>query len=340
MKALFIGGTGTISNDIVKLAAARGWEMTLLNRGTRALALPEGVKTITADVNDEAAVAKAIDGLYFDVVADFICYTPEQAKRDVRLFAGKCGQFFFISSASAYHKPVSHPVITESTPLHNPHWQYSRDKAACEQLLMEEYRENGFPVTIIRPSHTYCERTIPVPVHGKFGAYQVFKRILEGKPVIVPGDGTSLWTVTHSTDFAKAFVGLMGHCKAIGEAFTITSDEQLTWNQIVKGIGRAIGREAICYHVSSDFLVHCRPDLEGPLLGDKSNTVIFDNTKVKTLVPDFVCTTRFDLGVRLYWDYLNAHPEMKTEDPDFDAWCDRVIEAHEAGKRFFEQTIQ
>lgn len=337
MKALFIGGTGTISADIVALAASRGWEMTLLNRGLRTLELPQGVATITADIGDEAAVAAAIAGKHYDVIADFICFTPEQAQRDVRLFAGKCDQFFFISSASAYHKPVQHYLIDESTPLHNPHWQYSRDKAACEALFMEAYRQSGFPVTLIRPSHTYCARSLPVPVHGKNGAYQVLKRMLEGKPVIVPGDGTSLWTITHSTDFAKAFVGLMGHTKAVGEAFTITSDEQMTWDQIVKGIGRALGKEALPYHVASDFLVACDPSLEGPLLGDKSNTVVFDNSKVKRLVPDFVCTTRFDLGVRMYVAYLDAHPEMKVADPAFDAWCDRVIAAHEAGKRAFAQ---
>ena len=339
MNALLIGGTGTISSDIVALAATRGWKLTLLNRGLRRPALPQGVDTITADINDEQAVAAAMEGRRFDVIADFICFTPEQAQRDIRLFTGRCDQFFFISSASAYHKPVQHWLIDESTPLHNPYWQYSRDKAACEAAFMEAYRQGGFPVTIIRPSHTYCERTLPVPLHGKNGPYSVLRRILEGKPVIVPGDGTSLWTVTHSTDFAKAFVGLMGCGKAVGEAFTITSDEQLTWNQIVTAIGRSIGKEAIGYHVASDFLIACDPSLEGPLLGDKSNSVVFDNTKVKRLVPEFICTTRFDRGVRLFIDYLDAHPEMKREDPDFDAWCDRVIAAHEAGKRAFAAMV-
>lgn len=337
MKALFVGGTGTISSAVTALAAARGWEMTLLNRGTRKNVLPKGVRTITADIGDEQAVKAALGEERFDVIADFICFTPAQAGRDVRLFSGRCDQFFFISSASAYQKPPRDVVIRESTPLCNPHWRYSREKIACEDVFMAAYRDAGFPVTIIRPSHTYSERSIPMPIHGQKGSYQVLARMLAGKPILVPGDGTSLWTVTHSTDFAKAFVRLMGHHKAIGEAFTITSDEQLTWDQIVDVAGRALGVQAMPYHVATDFLIACDPELEGPLAGDKSNTVIFDNTKVKRLAPDFVCTTRFDLGVRLCVDYLNTHPEARVLDPAFDAFCDRVIAAHEAGKRAFAQ---
>ena len=333
MKALFIGGTGTISTEVTRLAISRGWELTLVNRGNRPM--PEGVRSLVLDITDEKAAAKLLKDERFDVVADFIVFTPEQAERDIRLFAGKTNQYFFISSASAYQKPPRDYVITESTPLHNPYWDYSRQKAACEQVFMKAYRENDFPVTIIRPSHTYCERSIPVPVHGEKGSYEVLRRMQAGKTVIVPGDGTSLWTLTHASDFAKAFVGLMGHHKAVGEAFTITSDEQLTWDQALVCAARVMGVKPVLYHVSTEFLVACRPDLRGPLLGDKSNSVVFDCSKVKRLVPDFVCTTPYDLGVEKAWRYISAHPECQTPDPAFDVWCDRVIEAHEAGKRAF-----
>lgn len=334
MKALFIGGTGTISSSITALAAARGFEITLLNRGSQK-DLPQGVKSLVCDIGDEEAVRGLIGDQVFDVVADFIAFTPEQALRGVRLFAGKCKQYFFISSASAYLKPPSDALIRESTPLHNPYWTYSQDKAACEDALMAAYRDTGFPVTIIRPSHTYCEKSIPVALHGNNGSYAVFSRMLRGKPVIIPGDGSSLWTLTHSTDFAKAFVGLMGQRKAIGEAFTITSDEQLTWDQVHQVAAREIGVSPKLYHISTDFLCACDPSLRGPLTGDKSNSVIFDNSKVKRLVPDFVCTTPFDQGVRIAWDYISKHEACMKEDPAFDAWCDKVIAAHEAGIKAF-----
>ena len=334
MKALFIGGTGTISGAVTELAAQQGWEMTLLNRGTRNRELLRGVETITADIRDEAAVRQALAGREFDVVANFIIYTPEELERDIRLFTGMTRQYFFISSASAYQKPPNDWRITESTPLHNPYWQYSRDKIACERMLEEAYRETGFPITIIRPSHTY-DKKVPVAIHGAKGSWQVLKRMLEGKPVLVPGDGTSLWTLTHSRDFAKAFVGLMGHPKAIGEAFHITSDEQLSWDQALACVARALGVEPVLYHAASDFIVACNPALEGGLQGDKSNSVVFDNSKVKRLVPDYVATIRFDEGVREAVAYLLAHPEQQQPDPEFDAWCDKVIAAHEAGKAAF-----
>lgn len=335
MKALFIGGTGTISTAVTELAVQRGWEMTLLNRGTHNEELPQGVETITADIHDEAAVAQAMSGKKYDVVANFIVYTPEEVARDIRLFSGKTRQYFFISSASAYQKPLNDWLITESTPLHNPYWQYSRDKIACEDVLVEAYRKDGFPVTIIRPSHTYAGKKVPVVIHGKEGSWQVLDRMRQGKPVLVPGDGSSLWTLTHSRDFAKAFVGLMGHPKAIGEAFHITSDEQLTWNQAMTCVANALGVEPVLYHVSSDFLVACDPEMAGSQLGDKSNSVVFDNSKVKRLVPDYVATIRYDQGVREAVAHVLAHPELQRPDPEFDAWCDRVIAAHEAGKAAF-----
>ena len=232
-KALFIGGTGTISAAITRAVAASGqWELYLLNRGKRQEAVPEGVRQIFADIHDEVDVAAKIKDLTFDCVCDFIGFVRADMERDWRLFRGKTRQYMYISSASAYQKPVANYLIDEGTPLANPYWQYSRDKIACEEFLMEKYRTEGYPVTIIRPSHTYDERKLPTGVHGAIGSWQVAKRLLEGKPVIVQGDGTSLWTMTHNSDFAKAFIGLMGNPHALGNAFQITSDETLTWNQI------------------------------------------------------------------------------------------------------------
>ncbi|MBO4754477.1 MAG: SDR family oxidoreductase [Bacteroidales bacterium] len=336
MKALFIGGTGTISSAITRLVAQTpGWELYLLNRGTHKNEVPQGVKTIIADINDEAAAETALAGMSFDVVCDFIGFLPSQVERDYRLFAGRTKQYMYISSASAYQKPLSSPYISEGTPLANPYWQYSRDKIACEELLMRHYREEGFPITIIRPSHTYCERGVPTAVHGNKGSWQVLKRMLEGKSVIIPGDGTTLWTVTHNSDFAKAFVGLMGNKHAIGETFQITGDENLTWNQIHEIIADILGVELKAYHVSSEFLAAVGPqyDLYGGLLGDKACTVIFDNRKLKRAVPGFVATTRFDQGARMVIEHILNHPELQVEDPEFDAWCDRIIEAIEEAKR-------
>lgn len=336
MKALFIGGTGTISSAITRLVAKTpGWELYLLNRGNRKDEVPEGVKTIVADINDEEKVAAVIEGMQFDVVCDFIGFVTEQVERDIRLFKGRTRQYMYISSASAYQKPLSSPYITEGTPLSNPHWEYSRNKIACEELLMRQYREEGFPITIIRPSHTYCERSVPVAIHGEKGSWQVLKRMLEGKPVIIPGDGTTLWTVTHNSDFAKAFVGLMGNKHAIGEVFHITGDENLTWNQIHEIVAAALGVECKPYHVPSDFIaaVGKQYDMEGNLIGDKANTVIFDNSKVKRAVPGFVATTSFDQGARMAVEHILAHPELQEEDKDFDSWCDKIINALENAKK-------
>lgn len=332
MKALFIGGTGTISTAISIKLLEEGHELWLINRGTRNNALPSGAHIITADIEDEEDVRRKLEGQYFDVVADFIGFTPQQLERDYRLFSGRTKQFIYISSASAYQKPLSDYRINEGTPLANPYWEYSRNKIAGEELLMKLYREEGFPVTIVRPSHTYSERSVPLGVHGACGSYQVIKRMLEGKKVIIQGDGTSLWTMTHNTDFAKGFVGLMGNIHAIGEAVQITSDESLTWNQIYQAIADALGVELRACYVSSEFLAACSPaqwDLRGGLLGDKSNSVVFDNAKLKRLVPDYTATVRFDQGVRMAVDYVLTHSECQKEDPEFDKWCDRVIEAQE-----------
>ena len=334
-KALFIGGTGTISTAITARVAAEGeWELTLLNRGSRPEAVPAGVRIIQADIADEADTARKLAGLEWDCVCDFIGFVPAQVERDWRLFRGRTKQYMYISSASAYQKPAVSPFITESTPLVNPHWQYSRDKIACEEFLMEKFRTEGYPVTIIRPSHTYDDRRVPLAIHGKKGSWQVLRRMLDGKPVILHGDGTSQWTLTHNTDFAKGFCGLMGNPHALGNAFQITSDETLTWRQIYQIIGGVLGVEPKMYFVPSDFLDAVAPDydLEGELLGDKSWNVLFDNSKLKRAVPEFCATTRFDQGVRRTIANILAHPELQEPDPEFDAWCDRVVAAMEQAK--------
>lgn len=335
MKALFIGGTGTISSAITRLVSQDpSWELYLLNRGNHNSEVPSGVHSIIADINDQQTVSKELGDMQFDVVCDFIGFTPDQVTRDIKLFQGRTRQYMYISSASAYQKPLSSPYITEGTPLSNPYWEYSRNKIACEELLTDEYRKNGFPITIIRPSHTYCERGVPVAIHGTKGCWQVLRRMLDGKPVIIPGDGTTLWTVTHNSDFAKAFKGLMGNVHAIGETFHITGDENLTWNQIYGCVANALGVELKPYHVASDFIaaVGSQFDMEGNLIGDKSNTVIFDNTKLKRAVPEFVATTRFDQGSRMTVQHMLSHPELQVEDPEFDAWCDRIIAAQEKAR--------
>ena len=321
MKALFIGGTGTISTAIVKkLAADPLWEVWVLNRGKRNDVLPKGVHSIICDISNEEEAAEKLKDMEFDVVGEFIGFVVEQVERDYRLFKGKTKQYIYISSASAYHKPAASYIITEGTTLANPHWDYSRNKIACEEFLMKKYREEGFPVTIVRPSHTYDERTVPLGVHGKKGFYQVIKRMMEGKPVIIQGDGSSLWTTTFNTDFAVGYTGLMGNRHAIGEAFHITGDETLTWNQIYQTIADALGVELKAYHVSSDYLSAVGDkygfDFEGGLTGDKSVSVVFDNSKLKRVIPDMRTTVRFDQGVRIALEYVLSHPECQVEDPN------------------------
>jgi len=327
MKILFIGGTGTISAAISKLLISQGHDLYLLNRGQRNETLPQGAHYLIADVNDEEKVTSLIKDLNFDCVADFIAFFPEHLQRDYRLFKNKTKQFIFISSASVYQKPLSDYRITESTPLANPYWQYSRHKIACEDYLMKLYREEGFPITIVRPSHTYDERKVPVGVHGNNGSWTIVKRILEDKKVIIHGDGNSLWTMTHASDFAKGFVGLIGNIHAKGEAVHITSDESLTWNQIYQCVADALSHPLKAVHVSSEFLAAAGPyDFHGGLLGDKANSVVFDNSKLKRLVPDFVAVKRFDQGIKETIDYILAHKECQLEDEVFDRWCDDVIE--------------
>ena len=331
-----IGGTGTISSAITRQLAAAGHDLWLLNRGTHKDEVPENVKQVIVDINDEQRVKELLGDNHFDAVCEFIGFVTSQVERDIRLFAGRTHQYVYISSASAYNKPARNHIITEGTTLANPHWQYSRDKIACEELLMKAYREDGFPVTIVRPSHTYCERGVPLSIHGPKGSWPVLKRMMEGKPVLIHGDGSSLWTLTWNEDFARGFIGLLGNPRAIGEAFQIMSDETLSWTQVYSCVAQALNVELHPYYVSSAFLAAVCPkeyDLEGNLLGDKALTVAFDCTKLKHAVPGFCATTRFDEGVRHCIAYLLAHPELQVEDPEFDAWCDRVIEVQEAAKQ-------
>lgn len=337
MKILLIGGTGTISSAITRQLSAEGHDLWLLNRGNRKNEVPTSVRQVIVDIDNTEEVLRQIDGELFDAVCEFIGFLPSQVERDIHLFKGRTRQYVYISSASAYNKPAASHVIVEGTALANPYWEYSRNKIACEDLLMKAYREEGFPVTIVRPSHTYCERAVPVSVHGPKGSWPVLKRMIDGKPVIVHGDGSSLWTLTWNEDFARGFIGLLGNPKAIGEPFQIMSDESLTWNQIYQCVANALGVDFKPYHVASDFLSAVAPepyDFTGNLLGDKAVTVVFDCAKLKRAVPGFQATVRFDEGVRRCVAYLKAHPELQVEDPEFDRWCDRVIEAQETAKNY------
>ena len=339
MKVLFIGGTGTISTAISKKLLKEGHDLYLVNRGNRNDVLGDypNLHSIVCDVNDEEALKKAVDGMYFDSVCDFIGFVPAQVERDYRVFKGKTNQYMYISSASAYAKPVNGYIITEGTSLSNKYWEYSRNKILCEQFLMKMYQEEDFPVTIIRPSHTYDERSVPMGVHGDKGSYQVIKRMLEGKQVIMHGDGTSLWHMTFNEDFAKGFTGLINNPHAIGEAFQITNDETLTWNQIYQTIAKKLGVEFKPYYVASDFLDEVSDyDFKGGLLGDKANSVVFDNTKLKNAVPGLAMNIRFEEGIGRTLDYILSHKECQVEDPEFDAWCDKVIDALEGAKKLIK----
>jgi nucleoside-diphosphate-sugar epimerase len=344
MKVLFIGGTGTISSAITRRAAQLGWEIYLLNRGNRKNDFKElEIKHIPCDIRTEevSAIREKLEKAIgkenkFDVAADFFAFVPEHVQKDFEIFNGLCKQYIFISSASVYQKPLSSHIITESTPLANPLWSYSRDKIACEEFLTQKYRDAGFPITIVRPSHTYDERNVPLGVHGSKGSWQVLKRMLDGKPVIIHGDGTSLWTLTHNSDFARAFVRIMGNIHAIGEAVNITSEESLTWNQIYQIIASALNVRLKAVHVSSEFLDECsngRYDFKGSLLGDKANTVVFDNTKLKRLAPGFTAKTRADEGIKMTVENVLANSDLQHEDPEFDEWCDKVIAALETAKK-------
>ena len=323
MKALFIGGTGNISSACVELALARGIEVTLLNRGTSGRPVPNGAQVVNGDIRDPQSVRAALGSRSFDVVAEFVAFTPEHIETDLELFRGRTGQYIFISSASAYQTPPAILPVTESTVLDNPYWEYSRNKAACEERLVRAYREEKFPITIVRPSHTYSAPYVPVE-----GGWTTIDRMLRGEPVIVHGDGTSLWTLTHANDFAKGFVGLMGNAHAIGESFHITSDEWLTWNQIHEILAAAAGVKPTLVHVPSDLIAAYDKAWGESLLGDKTHSFILDNSKVKRLVPDFICTTPFSRGAEEIIAWHMTDPARQQVDETFNALCDRILQAY------------
>jgi nucleoside-diphosphate-sugar epimerase len=331
MKALFIGGSGIISTACTQLAAEQGIDLTLVNRGQHKTSLPAGVKSLTLDVKDVTSAQKALAGVSYDVVVDWVAYTPQDIERDLDLFRGKTRQFIFISSASAYQKPSTHYLITESTPLANPYWDYSRNKIACEDRLMRAYREEGFPVTIVRPSLTYGDTQIPLISNSWEKPYTIIERMLKKQKVVVPGDGTSLWVITHNSDFAKGLVGLLGNEQAIGHAFHITSEEAMTWDQYYKIVAAALGVEARIVHIPSDFIIACMPEQEGSLIGDKSVSVVFDNSKIRRFVPGYCATTRFDQGIRRTIAWFQADAGRQQIDSKENAAWDKVIDAYEKG---------
>lgn len=322
-RVLIIGGNGIISGSATRLAVERGMNVTLLNRGTSTLRPPiEGVETLIGDADDPVSVRAALGDRAFDVVVNFRAFHVRQVAADIELFSGRTGQYVFISSASAYQKPIAHLPIVESTPLRNPFWEYSRNKIACEDLLVAAYRERGFPMTIVRPSHTYDPTLIPLD-----GGWTVLDRMRRGVPIVLHGDGASLWTLTHARDFARAFVALLGNPHALGAPVQITSDESLTWNAIASLLGHALGVEPQIVHVASETLARELPYGDG-LLGDKAHSVIFDNSRVKSLVPGWHATTPFADGAREIVDWHLADPSRQQVDPALDATYDRLVAAH------------
>ncbi len=322
LRVLFIGGTGIISSACAAEAVASGdIELFVLNRGQTAAvrSLPPGVTELRADAESAASVRAAVAGLDFDSVVNWIAFTPEQVQADIELLGGRTGQYVFISSASAYQTPPSRLPVTESTPLRNPYWAYSRDKIACEDLLVAQYRESGFPATIVRPTHTYDRTLVPFD-----GGWTVLGRMLAGKPVIVHGDGTSLWTMTHNTDFARAFVPLLGHPRTLGEAFHITSEDFLTWDQIARALGLALGVTPRITHVPSDAIAAADPEWGAGLLGDKAHSMVFDNSKVRSVVPGWRAVVPFERGAREIADWYLADPARQVVDEKLDALMDQL----------------
>jgi len=326
MKVLFIGGTGTISSACTRLALEQGVELYLFNRGQTSTDLPAGAHLLQGDINNHDEAEALLKGHTFDAVVDWIAFDVAQIERDIELFSGRTGQYIFISSASAYQKPVAHYRIDEGTPLANPYWEYSRKKIACEERLMRQYRDHRFPITIVRPSHTYTPSRLPTAVGS---GPNIVARLRVGKKVIVHGDGESLWVLTHNTDFAKACNGLLAHPKAIGQAYQITSDEVLTWNQIYTILGQAAGAEPQLIHIPSDFINHHDPLTGAGLLGDKACSVVFDCAKIKELVPDYVATVPFSKGARECVVWLDADPQRAQIDQAREEMMDHIIAAYQ-----------
>jgi len=320
-KVLFIGGSGVISSASSRLAVARGIDLYVLNRGaSHDRPLPPEATVLRADVRDPAAVRAALGDLEFDAVVDWVAFTPEHVRSDIELFRGRTGQYVFISSASAYQTPPARMPVTESTPLRNPFWAYSRDKIACEALLTEAYREDGFPATIVRPSHTYDKTTIPFD-----GKWTALARMRAGKEVVVHGDGTSLWTLTHHEDFARGFVPLLAHPRTVGDVFHITSDDVLTWDQIARTLAAALGATPRIVHVPSDAIAAADPQWGAGLLGDKAHSMIFDNSKLRTVVPDFCATIPFEQGAREIVAWYDGDPARQQADSRLDAVMDKLV---------------
>jgi nucleoside-diphosphate-sugar epimerase len=323
LRVLFIGGSGVISSACSRVAVDSGIELSVLNRGRNTeRPLPPGVNMLRADIREPGSVRDEIPDLEFDAVVDWVAFTPEHVRADIELFRGRTGQYVFISSASAYQTPPARMPVTESTPLRNPYWQYSRDKIACEDTLVAAYRNEGFPATIVRPSHTYDETL--VPFHG---GWTVLGRMQAGKPVIVHGDGTSLWTMTHHDDFARAFVPLLGHPRTLGEAIHITSDDVLTWNQIAETLAATLGVTARLVHVPSDAIAAADPDWGAGLLGDKAHSMVFDNTKLRSVVPGWRAVIPFEQGARQIAGWYLADPARQVTDPALDAVMDKLAAA-------------
>jgi nucleoside-diphosphate-sugar epimerase len=325
MKVLFIGGTGIISSACSKLALEQGIDLYLLNRGQSFRPVPAGAQVLHGDIRDPQSARSALAGMNFDAVVNWIAFTTEHIETDLELFRGRTGQYVFISSASAYQKPPISMPVTESTLLDNPWWQYSRNKIACEERLVRAYREEKFPATIIRPSHTYDRTLIPMD-----GGWTVMDRMLRGQKVIVHGDGTSLWTLTHHTDFARGFNGLLGNPHAVGDAVHITSDEWLPWNQIVEIMARAAGTQAKIVHVPSDLIAAYDANWGAGLLGDKAHSMMFDNSKLKRLVPGFTASVPFARGAEEIVAWYNADPARRKVDENFNRLCDRILTAYES----------
>lgn len=325
LKVLFLGGTGTISSACAQLAVERGMQLCLLNRGQSWRSVPAGVEILRGDIRNKDAVQKVLGNRTFDVVVDWIAFAPEHIEVDLELFRGRTSQYVFISSASVYQTPPASLPVTESTPLRNPFWTYSRAKIACEDRLIKAYREENFPITIVRPSHTY-DRTL-FPMHGQ---YTILHRMRAGKKVIVHGDGASLWTLTHHRDFAKGFVGLLGLPQAVGETFHITSDEVLTWNQIFEIVAHAAGVQPRIVHIPSEFIAAFDPDWGASLLGDKTHSMIFDNAKIKRFVPDYVATIPFARGAEEIVNWYEANPAKKIVNEETDRLIDKIIAAYES----------
>jgi nucleoside-diphosphate-sugar epimerase len=331
MKVLFIGGTGIISTACSELAISRGIDLVLLNRGRHAAGQPSSARVVTVDMEDAAAVSRALAGESFDAVVDWIAFEPAHIERDLALFRGRTRQYLFISSASAYQKPVGHYLITESTPLANPYWSYSQQKIACEERLLRAYRDEEFPITIIRPSLTYGESQITLAVNSWTKSWTAVDRMRRGKKVIVPGDGSSLWVITHNSDFAKGLVGLLGREQTIGHAFHITSDEVMSWDQWYRITAEAADVEPRLVHIPSDFIAACLPDARGGLIGDKAVSVVFDNSKIKRFVPDYCATVPFTQGIRRTVAWFDADPARRQIDEEANATWDRLIDAYEHG---------